>query len=481
MNNPPLLLRPVKRHHVGWFIWVFFATLLGFCVVFFLIFGVIPHFFMGKDSPAPNDSSLLLPNIDISPASNGYSTLLQANQAVVPPADGTTDTALDMITGKKPWDQAMVDDRLTKNEKALALYYQAATFPYLNNPKYLSVSSAAIDTLADTNDIQYAQTLARTAALDAWQAHRRGDDHLALQKSAAIVAIGSRLANGRNVLIGYLVGSAVEQIGLTVSQMIALHAKPPPDTIHASLAELNHFRDNSLGLADAFRFEYLHIKYLTPRITAASSRDIYGVNLGDMMSMNETINTDPGNSILSVIQHAYFSAIDALHLTHFYFKPMKTLQFSVDEFGARVAIAQLPCDQVKSEYRYQHLIDQSQLAQRAMFTENAMGKMLFSMGQIAYGSMNVRRCQIPLAISASQLTGAIHAYANDHAGQLPDQLDLLIPAYVTAVPLDPFSGQAMKYNKAKGVIYSIGINRKDLGGSTGDDWTKMENPTFDVR
>jgi hypothetical protein len=51
-------------------------------------------------------------------------------------------------------------------------------------------------------------------------------------------------------------------------------------------------------------------------------------------------------------------------------------------------------------------------------------------------------------------------------GKLPDRLDELVPAYLTAVPADPFDGQPLLYKKlVKGyIVYSVGENGKDDGG-----------------
>ena len=52
-------------------------------------------------------------------------------------------------------------------------------------------------------------------------------------------------------------------------------------------------------------------------------------------------------------------------------------------------------------------------------------------------------------------------------GKLPQALDELVPAYLDAVPTDPFGGQALRYSlRAKGyVVYSIGEDGTDDGGA----------------
>ena len=61
---------------------------------------------------------------------------------------------------------------------------------------------------------------------------------------------------------------------------------------------------------------------------------------------------------------------------------------------------------------------------------------------------------------------AVARYRRDHAGAMPDTLQTLVPGYLPAPLIDPFSGGELKF-RHDGVgykIYSIGSNRKDDGG-----------------
>jgi hypothetical protein len=60
---------------------------------------------------------------------------------------------------------------------------------------------------------------------------------------------------------------------------------------------------------------------------------------------------------------------------------------------------------------------------------------------------------------------ALRRYFTDH-GVLPSTLHFLVPAYLPAIPIDPFNGQPLHYNPAKGLLYSVGISLKDTGGSS---------------
>jgi hypothetical protein len=75
---------------------------------------------------------------------------------------------------------------------------------------------------------------------------------------------------------------------------------------------------------------------------------------------------------------------------------------------------------------------------------------------------------------------AVERYRNARGG-IPEKLSDLVPAYLPAVPLDPWDGKPLRYKKLdKGyVIYSVGSDRKDDGGSA-DPERGFKDITFRV-
>ena len=64
-------------------------------------------------------------------------------------------------------------------------------------------------------------------------------------------------------------------------------------------------------------------------------------------------------------------------------------------------------------------------------------------------------------------TVAVERYRRDHARALPPSLQALVPAYLAAVPVDPFSGDPLSYKPDDDgyVLYSIDANLKNDGGA----------------
>jgi hypothetical protein len=62
---------------------------------------------------------------------------------------------------------------------------------------------------------------------------------------------------------------------------------------------------------------------------------------------------------------------------------------------------------------------------------------------------------------------AVERYRRAHDGALPPSLDALVPTFLTAVPIDPFTGRPLVYKPGKDsyLLYSADINRNDDGGA----------------
>jgi hypothetical protein len=91
----------------------------------------------------------------------------------------------------------------------------------------------------------------------------------------------------------------------------------------------------------------------------------------------------------------------------------------------------------------------------------------------ANGLAQVRTAQTALAVERFRLAH----------GRLPENLDELVPQFLSAVPNDPFDGAPLRYHHlAKGyVIYSVGADGHDDGGREKPaDWKSSDKTTYDI-
>jgi len=88
------------------------------------------------------------------------------------------------------------------------------------------------------------------------------------------------------------------------------------------------------------------------------------------------------------------------------------------------------------------------------------------------------KCQTQTDVAATRAIVALKAFKMK-TGRLPKALDELVPEYLAAVPLDDFDGKPLRYSPEKKILYSVGKDLKDVGGSTKEEaikWWQKENP-----
>jgi hypothetical protein len=69
-------------------------------------------------------------------------------------------------------------------------------------------------------------------------------------------------------------------------------------------------------------------------------------------------------------------------------------------------------------------------------------------------------------VRSARVAVAIERYRREHAEAMPARLDDLVPAYIHALPVDPYSGQPLllRHEARSYAVYSLGPNRRDDGG-----------------
>ena len=95
-----------------------------------------------------------------------------------------------------------------------------------------------------------------------------------------------------------------------------------------------------------------------------------------------------------------------------------------------------------------------------VFARNGMGRAIVRAAAFAYQQAVVGkdRLRAVFARGKTQLVIAAARWRLDHDGELPPTLDALVPQYLPAVPLDPWSkgGKPFSYDAATGVVWSVG-------------------------
>lgn len=436
-----------------------FVIFIGFIFIFAAFIYFFPKIanVLTSDIAPPDDSDLQLSKVQIANSENSYFDLVKLEGNIVEKIGGKN--LIDDIVTNKIWDQAYVDELLKQNEKVLAYFDQAATKqnfqdPEVADPKNISPNMKIMSMYS-------AREIAKISSIKAANLTKRGKIQEALDESIKVVKIGYEIQNSQGMLIHYLVGIAIEKSGFDRIQQIIQSTNLSPEVLILYSKKINSFKNHTEGLKNAFKAEYTNITYTTDNFLSLSPEDM------ESMGITQT-------QLDSIKQGGYY-----------YFRPNMTKALYADL--ARAWIKDTDCSSNTSEVEL--LINRYGLKLenpipivpviKLFFTENAIGKILFQIVGTSFSSVTVKACNENLNSSATQTLMALKAY-KFQTGSYPPTLEALITTYFPELPKDPYTNLPLKYSLDKKIIYSVGLDRKDDGGSQGDDWTKMPDPTFKI-
>lgn len=442
-------------------------TLIGsviLLIVFFFAFPYVASIF-SKDIPPPDDSDLRLSKIEIPDSQNAYFDLIKLTEGAddISKAKSIVSEIFDekslgagFLSGEAYKlsylnDQKFIDGILSKNVVALKYLDDAAEKPYYQDP--ITADPNNFGPNMPLRPLNSYRSVARVGAIKAAYLAKTGKSQESLDELMKIIEIGSKMQKSQGTLINYLTGLGIKSLGLEMARHIVQSYNIPAELLISYSKKLTEFTNSETTPANAFMLQY--------------STDIAAVDITS--SINEAYDNNEGLKYLTK--------------NNFYFKPNETKTLFADL--TRAQIKDINC--LNQTEETQHLLNKKGIIPnndnqlifyaKLFFTENAVGKLVFSVAGVSLRTITDRACNENLSVSALQTLMAIKAY-KIQKGDDPPTLASLIPDYLAEMPKDPYDDLSLKYSKDKKIIYSVGPDKKDSGGSDGDDWTKMPDLTF---
>ena len=281
--------------------------------------------------------------------------------------------------------------------------------------------------------------LARALAADAVLAHQNGRDAAAMQRVEDVLFV-SRAMEGQHTIVTHLVSVGVSALGIYWLEQIApdLRIGPgagaaSPEQVRRIIAALLDDRPARQGLRDAFLGERA---MCLDSVLSMSNGTLSGT--GSPMPFMK-----PG---LAGLFRPLLLA-DARIMIVYDTQVMEAAGKSADMGALRRNLPPRPAEISASPNL--HVLANIMLPAMERFVETD------------FRGMTDRR------LAATAL--AIRWYATEHDGKLPGTLEELVPTYLPAVPSDPMAdGKLVRYlpNGARPIIYSVGADGVDQGGST---------------
>lgn len=427
--------------------------IVGVIVLLIAVIIFLPSFLnlFAKDIAPINDSDLLLKKVSISESENAYFDLIKLDSIIYEP-EGKSSVVLDMAAGKT-WDEKVAEEVVSRNTQAFEYFAEAARKPKFQNPAFADPANITPNIVLPSMDTW--RRMARLSAIRAMYLAKQGKDKEAMDEALNSVSIGQKIQESQATLIEYLVAIAMKGVGLETVQRIVVSSKLNSAELSSYTQELNAFYKNEDGLINSFKGEY-RMQSWTMDALASGNKEALKKIVGEEESGSPEIVEKVKNN--------------------YYFQPNKTKLLFAEYTRANIKSANQPCGEIKAtEVQRIAPLNPAKL----YMEENVIGKILHDVVAVSLTSVSTKKCEEDLLVAATQAILAIKAFKNDN-GNYPALISELVPRYLSSVSVDPFDGESLKYSTGKRIIYSVGQDMQDSGGSTGDDWRKMTDPTFKI-
>lgn len=402
-----------------------------------------------RDIAPINDNDLLLKKVFVADRENAYFDLIKLDK-IIYESTGASDKILDMVSGKI-WDEKLVEELVLKNEQAFKIFTDAAVKSKFQDPVY--AEPIKITPAVALPPLNSWRRMSRLSAVRALYLAKRGKDKEAMEEAFHSIKIGQKIQDSQVSLIEYLVALSMKDTGIEIVMKISNSSKLQSAELISYARTLNEYYKNEDGLISSFKGEYMMQKYIIDGLVSGNNEAMEGIFSGEESARQE---------IKEKIKNSY------------YFQPNKTISLFAEYTRNNIKSVRIPCGEIKP-------LDVQMLAPsnpaELYVEENAIGKILHDILAVGLTNTSIKKCEEDLLIVAAQTTLAMKAFKND-TGNYPNSLQQLAPRYLNSVPIDQFDGKPIKYSAIKKIIYSVGKDMKDSGGSTGDEWRKMPDPTF---
>jgi hypothetical protein len=391
------------------------------------------------DLPSPGDEELLAPE----PAAGTIDGFPHV-RAAMEQADGIdeSESRLRAMLKREAWEPELLEDLLRRNSAALKHLERGLATDFVRIPD----EYRAIELTRRMPDLMAVQQLVKLVAVDAQRLARHGDRSGAFERALLALRVGRRISEFENAdLTAMMFAVACQSIGLGEVERL-LHELP----ITASEAR------------------QLASRIEAQRIPADAWRAMWAVQYRSWKSLFAGLPIAEGDRQDLPIWFRWLPA-DYLYQSN------RTLSQFAEYARERRAGSAIPC---RETYASVASVPEDRRLE-ILLSPNPVGGLLAEMAIPNYEGFDLRRCHTETRLGLVQVAVALRAWTHDE-GALPETLDVLVPTYLEALPLDRYDGSALRYSKAEAIVYSIGDDFADAGGFDPPSQSERSEPTISV-
>lgn len=484
---------PPKRAKLAYLLPCMLGTIIISFGIALIVFGI----FFGRDIPPIDDSDLSLSKVEIPKEQNAFYELMEAlNKEFLPQSplpspspmapsfggppfppplleDKWTELFNDMLAGKRLLTKE-AEELIARNQELFQRFERALSRPYFQLPQVEDPKKVDFTTLYP--EFSKLRQLARWGTVKANYLLARGKEKEAFDWFLNVVKLGKMMDESPRPggLIQYLVAKAIKEIGLNPLRKAIGETKLSPGLLKDYARKLKELASAEEDLKRALKIDYIA---LINSLSLYEKLFYSKSGFGQLVEQSDLVeNSDKERSIPLLLIPSW---------ARVYYKPNKTRLLVANYF--RELIRNMD-KTYKEASLFERLESERETIEEAkgklreffkfVFGENSIGKLLKTV-TCPFRRVAEHKCMDRFYIEAMATIIALRAYQKER-GYLPARLEELVPGYLSDVPLDPFDGKPLRYSREKKIIYSVGVDLEDNGGSIGEKgyWATWKDPTL---
>ncbi len=456
-HNHPLK----KTHHLTVIPGLVLMVIFGAAAAVYLGFITVPALF-SRDEVRPDLSAIQVSAIAPTADENGFPAL-SAALTLTPLTDLDVAQAQGMYTNRE-WSSTEATALTKKYTTLLDTATTAAGATMIIQPEFFTAEStrATFDGFLNSDPnfpaswYTFPMTMRAVGQLLSIRAHQQalnGDYPAGLASAATVAKLGQTLANGRSTLIGQSIFSHIMVSGFETFQAVA--ATAPADAVTKALPLLPT-GDTSVGAMESLRVE----------------SGTFIDRLPQHLTMDWVIGSIGG---LSWFNTGVWSIAASSGQDQFMFHPNETKRLMAANTAENIREVSASCTTVTPESDEKDW----NLIRRGLFQANGFGQISAAEYDRMMQGVAKHRCDIFAKANILRTAAAARAFEIT-TGALPGVLTELVPGYLPSVPLDPYTGQAPKYDAIKRLIFTAGVTRTAAAGDPDALYWSVETPTVKI-
>ena len=394
------------------------AMALLLAVAFFIVLRV--------DDPL-NDCSAVVPHF--TPGGGDDNPLAVFVREISAPLVANPSKLREDIMARKPGSDAAMREFAEKRADRRLVFDQLMNtdasswrWPKVDDGANFDVDRSYLPKIVELAGAQYLQVL---------DLAQKGKSAEATAEALKLTKCGNALLRAEGTVMHWLVATTTRRIGESSLEQALNGPDVTTELLRRTQEELADLEIRGTDLAFSFRVDMAVFRNSIKKrdahaLAAIPENSEFGLPSALLIKPNRTINALQAafTSLFGALEHSDWSRLSALRISY--------------ERQAQI--------------------------KHSLISANAVGNRLIQSSLQGFGKLIT---DVQAAPAIHRLTLIILAMRRFELvkGKLPVSLDELVPEYLSSVPLDPFDSAPMRWNAAKQIVYSVGSDLKDDGGT----------------